>query len=347
MRQPDSATWTKKLWVEMLKVVGRCHDNLIVLERSELDALFLTVLTEACQATAVALFLPVPGGDLELELSLGPLPTAAVPPALRLTRSEQQELLGEPERGEQIKAIQLYLRSVWELDSVLAFPLVQDQAVSGLVFVFSAAGGQAEGDRRAWALSLGEQFPLLIEAAALFNRMLQRSMMDDLTGLFNHRYLNERLAQEISRASRHGQPLSILFCSVDDWPILQRQNGRFWAQNAVNEIATLFRTGDAPTPGLFSFRGSDVPVHYGSGDFIVLLPETPKKGAQLKAEDLRKAVSTLELEGPEPGKSVRVTVSIGVATFPHDATVAAGLLNEADLALHRARELGQDRVFAF
>ncbi len=347
MRQPDCGTWIKKLWAEMLSVVCRCQDNLLVLERSELDAIFLSVLTEACGATAVALFLPVRGGDLELELSLGPLPTNAVPPPLVLSQAEQQGLLSDPQGGGLIEAIQGYLRSVWELSAVPVVPIAQANSLAGLVFVFPAGGEKGQGEALALALALGEQFPLLIDFAAVFNRMLQRSMMDDLTGLFNHRYLNERLQQEISRAARHGHALSILFCSIDDWAGLQQRYGRFWGQNAVNEIAGLLCSRAEPTPGPFHFRVSDVPVHYGGGDFVVLLPETPKKGAQQKAEGLRSAVSALELDGAEPGQTVRITVSIGIATFPHDATVPSGLLNEADLALHRARELGQNRVFAF
>src|SRR5262249_32310793 len=134
---------------------------------------------------------------------------------------------------------------------------------------------------------------------------------DGLTGLYNHRSFHERLREETARARRYGKPLALIFCDIDHFKSLNDQFGHPLGDEILRRVAERPGGGDAAPDGL---RESDIAARYGGEEFVVLLPETPKEGAKIKADRLCTAVRST----PFPSNR-RISMSFGVAGFPEDA----------------------------
>jgi diguanylate cyclase (GGDEF)-like protein len=161
-------------------------------------------------------------------------------------------------------------------------------------------------------------------------RELERlSVTDDLTGLYNRRYLMEALANELRRSRRLDHPCALLMADVDHFKEYNDAYGHLAGDEALARVATILRE---------TTRDVDCAARYGGEEFVVLLPETKAAGAIETAQRIRTRLATDDLVG---GK---VSVSIGVAQFPEDGDAPEALLAGADAALYRAKREGRDRV---
>lgn len=163
----------------------------------------------------------------------------------------------------------------------------------------------------------------------------QKSSTDELTGLFNRRFLAKAFGMELSRAERSGKPLSVLMIDIDHFKAF---NDRF----GHPEGDTVLRNTGAFL--LKHLRSTDVAARYGGEEFIVLLASTGKTEAGKKAEQLREAFSAARLTSDGEAK---VTVSIGVAGMPDDGLTEHELVGAADAALYVAKRKGRNRVAIF
>jgi len=185
---------------------------------------------------------------------------------------------------------------------------------------------------------------LVLRATQQFQILLKRAAIDPMTGLYNQRYFSGRLRAELSRASRHGHPLGLLFFDLDDFQACNQALGFSAGNQLLQEVADLLRSAEQVPGARFSFRRSDVPVRHSGEEFVVLLPETPKWGVLTKAERLRKAIEALDIPETTSGQAPRLTASIGVAAFPEDASDATSLIDAAVRAMTRAKQAGKNRV---
>jgi len=161
-------------------------------------------------------------------------------------------------------------------------------------------------------------------------RELERlSITDDLTGLYNRRYLMETLANEVRRSRRLDHPCALLMADVDHFKEYNDAYGHLAGDEALTRIAGVLRE---------TTRDVDCAVRYGGEEFVVLMPETKAPGAIETAQRIRTRLATDELVG---GK---LSVSIGVAQFPDDGDTPEALLARADAALYGAKREGRDRV---
>lgn len=167
----------------------------------------------------------------------------------------------------------------------------------------------------------------------------QESITDPLTGIYNRRYLERRLADEIARANRYGMPLSVLLIDIDHF-------------KRVNDIYG-HQVGDLVLEGLaqlivVTLRTTDIVARYGGEEIMVIAPSTPVKTAADLAERLRKVVENASFEVPAELNldisALGVTVSIGVACFGPDAKDMNELVQSADKAMYRAKKEGRNRV---
>lgn len=169
-------------------------------------------------------------------------------------------------------------------------------------------------------------------------KLEQLSMRDELTGLFNYRYLHPRMTEEFKRAERYHDPLSCLVVDIDRLQAHNDDADRSHGDRIIRGVAECLRR---------SVREIDVVARFGGDEFLVLLPSTHFAGSVTVAERIWRDVGDRSLygEGREPGK---VTVSVGVALFPsRDVRTKDQLLRAADTALHHAKREGKNRVCVY
>ncbi|MCZ6619580.1 MAG: diguanylate cyclase [Gammaproteobacteria bacterium] len=161
---------------------------------------------------------------------------------------------------------------------------------------------------------------------------------DELTGVYNFRYFQNRIEQEINRVKRYDRGMSLLMIDVDDFKNFNDKNGHLEGNVALKKLAGILGK---------SVRDVDMVCRYGGEEFAVILPTTRKNGALTTAEKLRTRVERARFSGGANQPQGRVTISIGVATVPGDASNSEELIARADAALYRAKALGKNRVESF
>ena len=176
--------------------------------------------------------------------------------------------------------------------------------------------------------------PKVIELK-LFEETRASAYRDELTGLQNYRSFSESLPREILRCERYSTPLSLVMVDIDDFKNYNDGTGHEAGNKALATIAGLLAE---------AVRKIDVAARYGGEEFALILPMTPKIGAQKVAERARETIEQhiFPQEHTQPGGML--TVSMGVATFPTDATGAGSLVRSADLAMYFAKARGKNQV---
>ena len=182
--------------------------------------------------------------------------------------------------------------------------------------------------------TVAEQLALALSNLRLRESLLQQSIRDPLTGLFNRRHLEETLDLELHRATRRGEPISAVMFDVDHFKRYNDLHGHDAGDAVLRALGNLVQT---------HIRAGDVACRFGGEEFLLLQPGLGAEDARSRAESLRQAVSSLSLtnHGVELGS---ITVSMGVATYPEHAHDRAALLKRADEALYRAKQEGRNRV---
>lgn len=166
----------------------------------------------------------------------------------------------------------------------------------------------------------------------------EMTIRDGLTGLFNHRHFQESLSLEIFRAQRHAQYFSLIFLDVDNFKIYNDTHGHPKGDEALQTLAALIKG---------QTRRTDLVARYGGEEFVVLLPETSKEQALVRAENIRQAVQNHSFAGATNQPQGRFTISLGVATYPEDGKDGSTLTKLADKALYTAKGQGRNRVCAW
>ena len=169
------------------------------------------------------------------------------------------------------------------------------------------------------------QFEEQLERNASLEQLAER---DGLTGLLNHRAFHLRLAAEVAHAELVGSALSLLLVDLDHFKEINDQFGHLAGDEVLCKVSEVLQE---------VARDGDVVARVGGEEFCVLLPNTAPIGARLPAERVRSAVAILR--DPVP-----LTVSIGVSSFPDDASTARDLFERADAALYEAKRRGRNRV---
>jgi diguanylate cyclase (GGDEF)-like protein len=216
-------------------------------------------------------------------------------------------------------------------------PLLSSQGqVTGLVRVEALAKDSIDNEDQRLMESLVVLASLSAENAKLYRETQELAVTDGLTKLLLRRPLLERLEGELKRASQTDTPLSFILLDIDHFKSVNDTFGHPAGDKVLREIASLVKK---------RVRDVDLCGRYGGEEFAVLLPATDIKGATLVAERIREGIrkETFELRG----ESRTITVSLGVSSFPGDATTMQALIERADEALYRSKENGRDRVTAY
>jgi diguanylate cyclase (GGDEF)-like protein len=157
---------------------------------------------------------------------------------------------------------------------------------------------------------------------------------DPLTGLYNRNVLDQRLNDEIHRASRYNHAMSVFMLDIDHFKPINDTYGHGIGDTVLRNFSKVLES---------SIRNTDYAARYGGEEFVVILPETPLPKAEELAERLRNKVA--EYPFPiEDDKDLNLTVSIGIATFPEHAQTGQELLEVADSAMYAAKKAGRNQV---
>ncbi len=167
------------------------------------------------------------------------------------------------------------------------------------------------------------------------HRLYELSISDGLTGLYNHRFVLRRTREETAEAKRYRTPLSLLMLDLDHFKRVNDTHGHPAGDRVLMGMAQILREHT---------READILSRYGGEEFLLVLPNTGRDGARHIAERLRRQVAATDLGGA--ALRLRMTVSVGLASYPDDAEDPEALIKAADDALYAAKRAGRDRVMA-
>jgi diguanylate cyclase (GGDEF)-like protein len=218
------------------------------------------------------------------------------------------------------------------IGSLFVRPLFSGEEMLGILVCASEKTGALNSYQIELLELLCNQASMALMNAKFHAEIERMAITDGLTGLFNHRHFQERLESEFHRAHRFGTPFSLLLIDIDFFKRINDTFGHPGGDKVLTRVAHIIRE---------TVRNIDIPVRYGGEEFAAIIPGTDRDGALAMAERLR---TTIRERGfLLDGREIEVTVSIGVATCPHDAVNREQLIERADQALYYAKENGRNR----
>lgn len=178
----------------------------------------------------------------------------------------------------------------------------------------------------------------MVEYYKKAEQLKELSITDSLTEVYNKRYFYERLTEEIHRSERYNFIFSIALFDIDDFKLFNDTEGHLAGDMILKDIATIAHK---------SLRSNDIICRFGGEEFVVLMPQTEKEEAFIVAERIRNNVKEFLTRPWERFPSPSITVSIGVSTFPEDGKDNDSLINNADIALYKAKAEGKNKTVLY
>lgn len=175
---------------------------------------------------------------------------------------------------------------------------------------------------------------MAVNNSKIYQKTLDEAIRDELTGLHNRRYFNDRLLDEVERAGRYGETLSFLLCDIDHFKRVNDAHGHPAGDETLRLIGGALRN---------ALRKNDVLARFGGEEFSVILINSDKRQAMGIAEKLRQTIEEMSF-ACTGGRTIRITASFGVSTLGDDGRSCEGLIASADRALYQAKARGRNRV---
>jgi diguanylate cyclase (GGDEF)-like protein len=225
--------------------------------------------------------------------------------------------------------------SSFATQSIVCVPLICHNQFLGVIQLVKDATDPAPyvEDDLSILMPLADFAAIAIHNARQFHRIEALTLVDDWTRLFNARFLETSLKDEVLRAKRYSHPLSLIFFDLDRFKQVNDSWGHSAGSALLAEIGNILRD---------NVRETDRPIRYGGDEFVVMMPETDHAGAVVMAERIRLAITSAK--PPKPGIELNITASFGVATYPSDGIDAQTLLDAADRAMYGAKARGRNKV---
>ncbi|HUK57393.1 MAG TPA: diguanylate cyclase [Nitrospiria bacterium] len=219
--------------------------------------------------------------------------------------------------------------------SLIASPLKTEGRIVGILYVDDFKPRQFT-TREVSLLSLLSTFAAMaIEKTKLLESTRQLAITDELTGLYNHRHFRQQLSLEVNRADRYHRSLSLMMIDIDYFKNYNDTNGHLKGNEVLKDLGKILKEIS---------REVDIVARYGGEEFTIIMPETTRRRALILSERLRRRIAFHKFENARSQPNKRLTVSIGLASYPECAANAFDLIAEADKALYEAKRAGRNTV---
>jgi len=218
----------------------------------------------------------------------------------------------------------------WGIRSIIYLPLVvKNEAIGSLIVASRQPDAYTPGQVRLLE-RLASQIAIPVENSRLYAKAEQRARIDELTGLFNRRHFDESVRVEIDRHARYRSMLSLIFLDLDYFKAYNDTQGHTAGDRVLELIGPLVSG---------ALRNTDLAFRYGGDEFAIILPQSATNDALVVAERVRNRIAT------EMNKSeIKISASLGLASWPTDGVTADELVNAADRALYSAKDAGGNRT---
>jgi len=217
--------------------------------------------------------------------------------------------------------------------SLVSMPVRAGEKEGGVVWVLEDVEN-ADPDAMDRVRTVQQHAEVALENAARYSHAKERAFVDDVTGVYNARYLLSTADNEIRRADRYSNSLSVIFIDLDRFKKVNDSHGHLIGSQTLRNLSALL---------LECIREVDTLARYGGDEFTILLPDTPHESATQVAERIRRSVEAHVFEcGNAP--PLKLTISAGVASFPQHGRSRAELLDAADKAMYRAKSQGRNCI---
>ncbi|MBP0047424.1 GGDEF domain-containing protein [Marinobacterium sp. AK62] len=215
-------------------------------------------------------------------------------------------------------------------------PLKSGHELAGAVLL----GASADEDPAVEAVlqMLTEHLTLALTNLKLREKLVEEATHDPLTGLYNRRYLQDWLEKELVRSQRHGRALSLMMIDIDHFKVLNDTLGHAAGDRALQGLSHYISA---------QIRQSDVACRFGGEEIILVMPETSRDTAAMRAQQLCEGIRSLKLMADDGSLLPPMTVSIGLASYPDEGGTASALFRAADMAMYKAKSSGRNQVCCY
>jgi diguanylate cyclase (GGDEF)-like protein len=304
-----------------------------VMDLEDLLARVCMVIQRAFQVPHVSLCLRE-DGDLVLRAHEGTM-TPCIPPGGRLPadREPWASVLAtsgtviEKDLSSEPPSVKLFAESA----SRMSIPLISFGQTLGVLMLHSSQPNAFRASELQSLESVADICASSIQNVHYVERIRQLSYLDGLTGIFNRRFFELRILEEIERARRCGTGMAVVMVDIDQFKSLNDEFGHLLGDEVLRQVSSLFHQ---------QLRKIDVVCRYGGEEFAILLTQTSAEHAVAVAEKLRRLVEGWQF----PGVPRTVTLSAGVAAFPDHGTSRDELIRAADTGLYTAKQGGRNQV---
>lgn len=319
--------------LETINAIAR--QTTAVVKMEELMEKFCRLILERFAVDHVAVVLVV-DGRLQLKAHQGKL-TACVPEGATLDvgagLTSQALAAGKAVVQNDVTQDPKYIPWFPETRSEISVPLIFFGEKLGALVMESAKSNAFVGDELPSLEAVADICAGAIYNARHFERTQQLAYLDGLTGIFNRRFFEMRIAEEMERAHRYNTQVSVVMLDIDHFKRLNDEFGHLLGDEVLRQVSNIFAQ---------NVRKGDVLCRYGGEEFSLLLPQTTGANAFEVAEKLRRAIENY----PFTGVPRRVSVSAGVADSPSFGTTRDELVAAADTALYQAKQAGRNKVLS-